>query len=449
MLSPDPVFSILLIALAVAGAGILVAFSLRYVTFGAGLVMVVFLWRAWSIEPLPAIYDLSGINVYPEDIVFSVIALVATARLLHLGMRVYLRPPYLVWFFFGVLIMIAFFRGVVAYGPGAAGVEFRKFFYFFSGGLYFGSFSPLAVRINNLGKCWLCAAILLLLLVLIRWAMELLGLPVAEDWSSRGSMRVLDAAEALFLAQALLICVYLRLGRGISPFLRSFAILLLPVLILLQHRTVWVALFVAFVAILWREGMLRKRLLMIISTGSVVMAVVMLLAFGDHGMEKLTDSATNLSTWEWRVSGWKALIGEHLRNPLDVLIGKPFGAGYARVIGPYNNLVEVSPHNFYVELLLRVGLVGLLCLMSLYLILLRQFGEYRPAAQSPLHFIPRLLYVIALTHLACFITYSPNHDQGILLGVMFGVAFALQRENQHLPKPEALRVNDRGGAWQH
>jgi hypothetical protein len=91
----------------------------------------------------------------------------------------------------------------------------------------------------------------------------------------------------------------------------------------------------------------------------------------------------------------------------------------------------------------------LLCLMSIYWILLRQFGEYRPTAQSSNYFGPRLLYVIALTHLVYFITYSPNHDQGILLGIMIGVAFALQRENQHLPKREALRVNHRGGAWQH
>jgi hypothetical protein len=449
MLSPDPVYSILIFSLAISSATILTALSFRHFSFGGGLVMTVFFWQAWMIEPLPSILVLIGISVYPEDIVFSVLVLAGIIRLAQFGPRMYLRSPYMGWIIFGMLIVIAFFRGVVAFGPGAAGVEFRKFFYFFSGALYFSTFSPSAARIKNIGKLWFCVSILLILCVFLRWGMELLGLPMAERWSSRGTMRVLSAAETLFLAQTLLVCLYLRMGRGIAFELRHFAVVLLPVVILLQHRTVWVVLLAAIFLILLREGMLRKRVLLVISISGVAMAATLLLIVGDHEMDKLMASAANLSTWEWRVSGWKVLIGEHLRNPVNVLIGKPFGAGYARLIGPHYNMVEVSPHNFYIEILLRLGLAGLLCLLFLYKGLLQLFYEHQKYTQNPAYFNPRLLFALALTQLVYFITYSPNHEQGILLGIMFGVAFALQHENQHLPKLKALRLNDRGGAWQH
>jgi O-antigen ligase len=449
MLSPDPVYSLLIFLLAFASAIILTALSLRHFSFGASLVMTVFFWQAWTVEPLPGILILIGISVYPEDIVYSVLALAGMIRLAQFGPRKYLRSPYMGWIFFGMLILVAFIRGVVAFGPGAAGVEVRKFFYFFSGTLYFGTFALSSTKIKSISKIWFCVSILLVLCAFLRWYAELLGLPMAEKWSSRGAMRVLSAAETFFLAQALLVCLYLRMGRGIAFEMRHFAILLLPVVLLLQHRTVWVVLLVSIFFILLREGMLRKRVLLVISTGSVAIAVVLLIVVGDHEMDKLIASAANLSTWEWRVSGWKALIGEHMRNPIDILIGKPFGAGYGRFIGPYNNLVEVSPHNFYIELLLRLGLVGFSCFLFIYKGLLQYFWLYQQNTQGPAYFYSRLFSTLALTHLVYFITYSPNHEQGILLGIMFSLVFALQSENIELTKEKTSQTYRKRRIWQN
>ena len=203
-------------------------------------------------EPLPALLNISGIFVYPEDVIFSAFAIVGAVKLLNLGTNYLLRAPYSIWLMFGLLILFSFLRGFAQFGPEAAGVEFRKFFYLFAGGLYFSSFIPTAYRLNRLGKWWLGIALLLVILALIRWAIYL-GLPLSII-PARETMRVLNAAETLFLAQVLFICVYLWLARDISVNLKRFAFLLLPVVILLQHRTVWIVLIVALVAVLLGYG---------------------------------------------------------------------------------------------------------------------------------------------------------------------------------------------------
>jgi len=74
-------------------------------------------------------------------------------------------------------------------------------------------------------------------------------------------LRVLNAGQTFYLAQALLMAIYLRRRARSRRLWNAMAAILAVTIVLLQHRSVWVALAIAAAAVAWREGALRRLLL--------------------------------------------------------------------------------------------------------------------------------------------------------------------------------------------
>ena len=142
--------------------------------------------------------------------------------------------------------------------------------------------------------------------------------------------------------------------------LRYLAFLFLPVVVLLQHRTVWVALAVGLLILaVRRHSNARRRALGLLGATALVVLTLGLLLSGQN--DALTESlgrSTDTHTFEWRYEGWIDLLeGRQAPEGLDILIGTPYGLGYEReVLGIRQDL---SPHNYYLETYLRHGLIGL------------------------------------------------------------------------------------------
>jgi hypothetical protein len=81
----------------------------------------------------------------------------------------------------------------------------------------------------------------------------------------------------------------------------------------------------------------------------------------DDLARRLTQSALSMGddvgTFSARVDGWVRLLSNWWDASVGTqLFGFPFGTGYSR---RYRGLlIDWAPHNFYVDLLLRVGIVG-------------------------------------------------------------------------------------------
>src|SRR5690606_38911842 len=78
---------------------------------------------------------------------------------------------------------------------------------------------------------------------------------------------------------------------------------------------------------------------------------------------QLITAAENTGTYSARQMSWDALINQ-LMNSGDltsILFGAPMGSGYGRFEG-VGRWVEFAPHNWYVTVLLRTGVVGLVIL---------------------------------------------------------------------------------------
>jgi hypothetical protein len=127
----------------------------------------------------------------------------------------------------------------------------------------------------------------------------------------------------------------------------------------------------------------------------------------------LAESASNDSTWQWRVTGWVQLI-DRLHGVGDWLLGLPFGSGYDRLMGGV--VTDVHPHNFYVLMLLRVGLLGLVLLLVIVLASLRACGRTTS--------VGLLMWLLAAGEVIYSLTYEPTLPDGLLLGLM--VRYATQ-----------------------
>jgi hypothetical protein len=242
-------------------------------------------------------------------------------------------------------------------------------------------------------------------------------------------LRVIYAAPALVLAQVFIVTSFAaRAELDLPHTWRFLPVVLLPVVVGLQHRSVWVVLLACSILMALLAKRLRGRLFLVLGGGILVGSLLVLFSFGTGigGVgPSLEGSAleafgTQRSTLLWRVEGWKALLGDNrMSSGLDYLLGLPLGSGYLRAV--FGSQVGVSPHNFYITIFLRTGLLGLCAFALMYLGCLRplfaaarQGGRWGSWAQ--------MMFVLLVSQLLFYIPYGASYEQGLLLGSAMGLA---------------------------
>lgn len=421
------------VTLALGGAiitSLAALFVFAYLRAAVGIVLclAVLLLRVLMLEyPVASV---AGIGLFLVDIVYMGLLTVAAIRWLHILTRGRVTSEHFTLLLLGLLLIVDFGRGVVVNGPFAAGVEFRRHFYFISGAAYFASFEGRQDRISWLLRAWLTATLLICAISLQRFVVDIGALDL-------GRLRVVDANATLVLAQGLLICLYLWIDSRTPNRFRNLALVILPFVVIMQHRTVWVVMMATIVVVLLLEARLRNRLLMILAIGTVLTGVGTLAVYGDRGSEILGESATDTGTFEWRLEGWRVLLDEQLRNGVDTLVGRPMGAGFERYLASLGYSVADSPHNYYIELLLVGGVLGVGFLLFIYArSLVRPLQPWPLSRSSP---IRRVGIVLLVSQLVYFITYAPAPEQSILFGIALSLAVAPSSQ------PELVRTTDPSG----
>ncbi|MDQ0844825.1 O-antigen ligase [Streptomyces sp. V1I6] len=354
-----------------------------------------------------------GIGLLPSDVI--ALGLLASALVRAARDREALRGGAPLTALLVLLLLTGFslLRGTLLYGLQTSGNDARAAFLQVCCVLLYVSTVPdPAKALRAVFRCWLVGAVVLCALAAAQW--RDVGLGSTTDIvfvdGVRSDSRPLGSPEGLFIAQAavMLLCGTCATGRArwlVWPFLCT--------IVLLQHRSAWLAAAVMLTGLLLshRAGS-RSRLLAV--TGAVALAsgglLALALGLGEGVWESLTASGTDDRTLLWRYSGWLELLS-HLRGPLDWLLGLPFGSGYTRLMKGV--LVTLSPHNFYVHLLLRVGLVGVGALCVLYA------SVWRGTAAHPDGPLLRLLVLGQVTFL---VTNTFYPEQAVLLGLVIACA---------------------------
>jgi O-antigen ligase len=268
----------------------------------------------------------------------------------------------------------------------------------------------------------------------VRWGAYLAGLQ-GGVFGTSSNLRVFPAAVALIILQGAIIAV--SAWRRSARF-AVIALALSPAVILLQHRTVWVA--AALVACL--AAMRHPRFAGGIATGLVLVVglsmTIFALAFeevdaGGVGGD-LSVAAVERGTWQWRVDGWRALLDEQGHTAIEEhLFGQPFGSGFEREVD--GSQETSSPHNYYLEVYLRLGLVGVGLLFGLYLWVL---GRLWRAPRGDGLLSPDVLLLLIATQLVYYIPYAVA-EQAVLFGLAASAA-AVQGVRGQVPHAGRTRL---------
>jgi O-antigen ligase len=218
------------------------------------------------------------------------------------------------------------------------------------------------------------------------------------------------------LVLALVLLAWPALARTRSTRLAG-STLLAGILVLLQHRTVWVVLLACFAVLLIsaaRRG--SQRALNAVIAGGLAAGVAAVLVTGGLGQssigQSLAETGTRNSTFAWRLTSWQELL--HANDSAGaMLFGKPFGSGYLRELNGV--MTNLPPHSFYVNSLLRVGAIGLAALIVLFVTGWRE----RVAAAERLGVQPITVSCMVLAVAVFCITYDPGVvHAAILAGVV-------------------------------
>jgi hypothetical protein len=95
----------------------------------------------------------------------------------------------------------------------------------------------------------------------------------------------------------------------------------------------------------------------------------------------------------------------------------------------YGGVVDVSPHNFYVESYLRIGILGLGTLLLLYWVALRgPRDKHRVVLQAPGQLSHNVLQTVVGVQLLYYLSYSPGMTQAMLLGLGCAAATSMTAE---------------------
>ena len=416
------------------GAGLLIvgAFSVallevlvRRADIGAGFVLVGMLLQAVFVERVPSLY-LKDTRIELSDLLFVLVVAAGLARLL----RVRRYTPLLRWLLLlGIVLVVSLLRGMLTISPQGSVNDFRQYLQFVGPALYFATFPPSAWLSDRIGRIWLAAAGVMVTLVTLRWldvfAGVHLGVP-AERFGNDTAIRVIDGPYTFFLATAAVLTLPAWVQRGRrARRLRWLSVLLLLFVMLLDRRTVWLAMLVGVVVLLLRNRRFGRRALAMLAGAAVVTSLAFVAFPGSH-QEPLARSATSTGTLTWRVVGWSELISSWSENPANWLVGKPFGSGFERRVEGTD--VVSHPHNFYIETMLRTGLVGLLALIALTAGLLRALWRLGRASGAGGLFGPDVLPALVAMQFVWFITWVPGSEQGFVTGLAIAVAAA------HVPR---------------
>jgi hypothetical protein len=429
MLGADDPVARVLIALTALGLGVLGVLAFFWLlrasgnrkTLCIGLLLLNLLVETALVEA-PAV-DL-GLQIYSNDVI--ALLMIGTLLSAFVFKQLALRGlPTVLWLAFGLVIVISFVDGTQLHGK-TAGVDVRPNFYFWIAALYCCLIEFDEDEIRQMGRWCLWATYGLIGVAVYRWVGYLVGFVPLGDIVEVGAgneFRALPSGAAFCVAAVGLVQFMAWVRGSGSRFSGVHALVFAVVVLVLQHRSVWVAGAAGYVAILLQQrAHMPRRMpwlisLCLLAGGGITIAMQagLLDRLGASLWESTISIADPKSTTTDRVFGWEALMSEWIESSLGtVFFGYPYGTSYRRVVDRV--VVEYSPHNFYVQLLLRTGVVGTALFVCATVIGMWHSLFARAETEFD-HLLLRSLGVVLLASMVYYVPYQGFYVHGAVTGL--------------------------------
>jgi hypothetical protein len=397
-------------------------------TVAMGTMTAIFLLETASMEPIGLNL---GIYIYPPDLLVILLLPAFFYRLLFL--KKFNAIPR-AWWALGVVWMGLFAWGGAQYGTGA-GVDFRSFFYFWLGAAYLATFDYDEAFARSFMKFFIIIGVGVCATAYYRWTMGEIDYQFHRELETLDTtgikfMRVVAANAAFMLTCGLFVVAYQAVGQRTNPVAWLLAVIFGITVVAMQHRSVWLAAVAGFVALAMALRQIRKgvgsKLVAIALAGAVLLILIVASGHFQGAVSSVEDQAASATsttggTFVGRVVGWQALLKLWVNSgsPVTYLVGKPFGGGYERYETDFGGpKIGYAPHNFYVQLLYRGGLLGLgtfLWAVVQSINTLRAKLRRKDDAMAP------LLFAMLVAQLVYYIPYGIDYGQMILFGLLFGM----------------------------
>ena len=235
------------------------------------------------------------------------------------------------------------------------------------------------------------------------------------------TMRVLRPEQALVIAMLAVKSLYDDINSQDKKISKQTIVLIVTV-ILLQHRSAWMALAggVGYLIVIAgiESGKAKKLLkskkfvMQIALIGVVCIAGIFFMRNTPlfqqllAGLEGLTgDQGTTL---DYRHQLWTAHLAT--LNGIEWFVGKPFGSGYYISLSSYGR--EITPHSAYVQTIIRAGIVGI-SLVAIFILKVLVFSRKKHFGAGE---------AICVMFLVFFYPYSYNFFDSVILGLVISTA---------------------------
>jgi O-antigen ligase len=413
-----------LIAAAFAAAGLVLLLLLidvlvRRPDVTAALLIGSTLIDAFFAREVPSLILPGDMRVGFTDVIATLVLCAAFARLLRMR-RLNTYQRWLILFM--VVLVLSLVRGVIAFGIQTSLNDFRLIEFWIAAALYFATLRSSPLVYNRVAKVWVWMTVPLMAIVLARWLAVFTGIDVGvpqEQFGADAAIRVLDGPYTFFLAQGFILALpFWRQDQRSRP-IRIVSILLLLIVVLLDRRTAWVALLAGVITLMFHDRRLGRRAIWpVVMILGVVIGAYSTVQIAATSGEPIAQAASNTGTATWRIEGWAVLLSQWARSPGNWLTGEPFGAGFLRLVE--GSQVVAGPHNFYIEILLRTGALGLLALLALTVGLL--VATWRRSTEDAGVFGSGVLPALLMMQLVWFVAWSPGIEQGIVTGIAISLA---------------------------
>lgn len=316
---------------------------------------------AWEFPAAITLASVSGTQIKVEDVLFVVFAfatLLRPQRLIAIAQR---YTPVLA--LIAICLIASLVVGVITFGSAAVN-EARQFLWGVGLVAWMLNLDWSDPVMQHRLLQWARVVGWTLVLVFVYHAARY-GMGTADSFVEVGDGQSQTGRPLISQQAILLACIgfmmFLRTGN-LKP--RVFSgVAFLVVAALCQHRSVWVALGVgAVLALLKLRGRALGATVSWGLYGCLIAAIFYAAGAFDSLIEPLTHAATSAGTYTERADSWQLLIDQAIsKGPGTVIMGEPLGAGYDRVVD--GRFVTYSPHNWFVMVFLRLGLVGFLAYM--------------------------------------------------------------------------------------
>ncbi len=370
------------------------------------------------------ITEVGGFTLHVTDLLFVLAAMYCLAGALvrwHSSLEIVLLM-------LSAMLLLSFGRGIVTWGSGPAGVQFRQvavfialatFVYFWGRGL----------KID-----WVFKAVVVLGwgIVALSIARLVLGLDafILQERDPSYEFRTLNSESALMLGEAALIALNSALSASRRTprlaYTASFVVFAVAVFVSNQRTSAFamlagVGMIIAFLP--------RRYRTIVFGAGSLALTVaamilgVMWIELGNDIVDYLPRAVSMIvlgeETYGAREVIWASYLDAYAQWPLiDQLLGQPFGGTQLAISQTSDSYVMLSPHNGYIALLINIGALGVL-LFAAVLILALVKGVFLLTREKRLDPSPNLRWAVAVvaSHAVYSYGYLLSNDQGLLLAL--------------------------------